>query len=454
MHFNRLLKFYKSYALIFLSFLKNSRKSKHKIYKILYFFILSKSVISALSSIYKSLLYLSYLQSNFNLSLFFSWFDSFKNGVLNSFIFNVSDLKLKKMFLREINNFFNFKSEKNVLNLFSFPQKSLFELKAKKLKKFNRFKNFKYLYRNSNRAYIRGAAEKSNLFSLAKPSFNKLNKLDFSFRGVKKFNTMKFNFLNPLFDNKVVALSRKLRTKNYFSVISKGRAYALVNRLSFFNTFAYGGFLRRRVFKSWVKFLIYFEKVNYLVALNNEEVSVDFRRSPHFFYSVYFPLVFNFRNLFFNLLKFFKRLKSVNEKLAHKNLGFWSSNDRKFNKRFFGILLNFLLFNNKKFSKIPKNLLLNSSSLFYKTNFKSLNTSKFNNLSLTKYAFLGFIKLFLENVNYLFVSLKFSEKFVNESLIKLSFTNFSLNFNTLAFNANQVKLGLNFENSKTYLNTT
>src|SRR5699024_1806027 len=99
MHFNRLLKFYKSYALIFLSFLKNSRKSKHKIYKILYFFILSKSVISALSSIYKSLLYLSYLQSNFNLSLFFSWFDSFKNGVLNSFIFNVTDLKLKKMFL-------------------------------------------------------------------------------------------------------------------------------------------------------------------------------------------------------------------------------------------------------------------------------------------------------------------------------------------------------------------
>jgi hypothetical protein len=71
-HFNRLIKFYKYYALIFLSFLKNSRKSKHSIYKILHFFILSKSIIIILASIYKSLLYLFYLRGNFNLSIFFS----------------------------------------------------------------------------------------------------------------------------------------------------------------------------------------------------------------------------------------------------------------------------------------------------------------------------------------------------------------------------------------------
>jgi hypothetical protein len=352
-----------------------------------------------------------------------------------------------------MNNLFNFKSEKNILNFFNPPKKSLLTLKTKRFKKFNQFKNSKYLRRTANRVYLQGTGEKSNLFNLPKLSFSKLNKLDFSFNGFKKFNVMKSNFLMPLFNNKVVALSRKLRTTNYFSVISRGRAYALVNKFSFFNTFLYGGFLRRKIFKSWVKFLIYFEKVNYLIALNNEEVSADFRHSPYFFYAVYFPLIFNFRNLFFNLLKFFKRLKSVNEKLAYKSLGLWFPKNKKFNKKFFGILLNFLLLSNKKFNKIPKNFLLNFSSLFYKTNFKSLNTSKFNNLSLIKYIFLGFIKLFLENINYLFVNLKFSEKFVNDSLIKLSFTNFSLNFNTLVFNENQVNLGLNFENSKTYLNT-
>lgn len=152
--------------------------------------------------------------------------------------------------MREANNFFNFKSEKNILNFFNFSKKPPVGLKTKKLKKFRIFKNPKYLYRTNNRMYLSGMGENSNLFSLAKLSFSKLNKLEFSFGGFKKFNAMKFSFLTPLFNNKVAALSRKLRTTNYFSVISKGRAYALVNRFSFFNTFVYGGFLRRRIFKS------------------------------------------------------------------------------------------------------------------------------------------------------------------------------------------------------------
>ncbi len=159
----------------------------------------------------------------------------------------MGDLKLKKLFLREANNFFNFKSEKNILNFFSFSKKSLVGKKTKKNKRLNLLK---YSYHTNNRIYFRSMSENSNLFSLAKPSFSKLNKLEFSFRNSKKFNNMRFNFLSPLFNNKVTALSRKLRTTNYFSVVSKGRAYALVNRFSFFNTFIYGGFLRRRIFKS------------------------------------------------------------------------------------------------------------------------------------------------------------------------------------------------------------
>lgn len=156
-------------------------------------------------------------------------------------------LKLKKLFLREANNFFNFKSEKDILNFFNFSKKSLV---GKKLKKFKKFNLLKYSDHANNRTYLRSVGENSNLFSSVKPSFSKLNKLEFSFGNFKKFNNMKFNFLSPLFNNKVTALSRKLRTTNYFSVVAKGRAYALVNRFSFFNTFIYGGFLRRRIFKS------------------------------------------------------------------------------------------------------------------------------------------------------------------------------------------------------------
>jgi hypothetical protein len=77
------------------------------------------------------------------------------------------------------------------------------------------------------------------------------------------------------------------------------------------------------MFKNWLKFSIYFEKLNYLIILNNEEVSADIRKSVHFFYSLYFPLIFNFRNLFFNLLKFFKFIKFINDKLVFRNFGFF-----------------------------------------------------------------------------------------------------------------------------------
>jgi hypothetical protein len=324
------------------------------------------------------------------------------------------------------------------------------KFKSKKLKSKNisKFKKNLYLNKTFNRSLLLN--ENNNLFNLGKLSFPRLNKLLFSFNFFNKYRTLKFNFLKPYFNVRASILIKKLRTRNYYSIISRGRPYALINRLSFFNTFTYGGFLRRRIFKNWVKFSIYFEKLNYLIVLNNEDISNGLSHSQHFFYSLYFPFIFNFRNLFFNLLKFFKHLKYVNDKLIFKNFKFFSSKKKQFNKRFFGVLLNFLL-NNKKFSKTPKNLLLNSSSFNYKINFSSLNYSNFNNLNLIKTIYLGLFSVFLENINYLHMGLKPNEKFTNDSLYKLSFVNFSLGFNHLFFVENQSSLSFNLESSKSLL---
>ncbi len=173
------------------------------------------------------------------------------------FIHRSSDLKLKKLFgsLSEPNNFFNFKSEDNVLRFLSgsfeaYPAKKIKPLQKKtnKNKKFNKVN--KSLLNLNNRSYFRLLNENSNLFSFSKTNFEKLNKLEFSFNNAfNNYNTVRFNFLNSHFDAKPF-VNRKLRTRNYFSIISKGRAYALVNRFSFLNTFSYGFFLRRRVFKN------------------------------------------------------------------------------------------------------------------------------------------------------------------------------------------------------------
>ena len=124
-----------------------------------------------------------------------------------------------------------------------------------------------------------------------------------------------------------------------------------------------------------------------------------------------------------------------------------------FNKRFFGILLNFLLLSNKKFNKIPKNLLLNTLSLYYKSNFKSLNVSKFNNLSIIKNLFLNILNVFLDKINYLVVNLNPNEKFINASLRKLAFINFSLGFNNSFYLQEQLSLNSSIQKSKDYLNT-
>jgi len=454
LHFYRLLKSYKIYALIFLNFLKNLKKSKHKFYKTLTAFILLRFLVLNTLNIYKSLLYVYYVQHKVNLSRFLSWFDSFKNKILTIFVYHFSDLNLKKLPLNESNSFFKFKSEKSLTHHFDFLKNSSKLKKLKKRKVISKSKRINYFLKNQNRLYLRGLNENSNLFNLSKLNFDRLNKLEFSFKPYSfKFNTSRFNFLNSHFDSRPVALNKKLRTPNYFSVLTRGRAYALVNKFSFFNIFTYSAFLRRKIFKNWLKFLIYYEKLNYLVILNNEEVSLDKRHSLNFFYSLYFPLIFNFRNLFFNLLKFFKSIKTIHENLLFKNLGFWFLKKKKFNKRFFGILLNFLLLNSKKFNKIPKNRLLNLSSVYYKSNFKGSNLSTFNNLGLIKYMFLGFFNIFLENVNYLYTNLKLNEKFINNSLAKLLFINFSLSFNTLVYNRNHLSLNTNIEDSKSYLNT-
>jgi hypothetical protein len=150
-------------------------------------------------------------------------------------------------------------------------------------------------------------------------------------------------------------------------------------------------------------------------------------------------------------LKFFKFIKFINDKLVFRNFGFWTPKKKEFNKKFFGALLNFLL-RNRKFNKAPKNFLLNSSSIFYKTNFNKTNISVFNNLNLMKYIYLGLFHVFLENITYVFMSLKPNEKFINDSLIKLSFINFSFGFNGSLYNNNQVDTSFNLESSKNYLN--
>ena len=122
----------------------------------------------------------------------------------------------------------------------------------------------------------------------------------------------------------------------------------------------------------------------------------------------------------------------------------------KFNKKFFGILLNVLLYS-KTFSKIPKNFLLNLSALNYKLDFKLLSSYNFNNLSLIKFLFAGLFKTLLENVNYVFLNLNPNEKFVNDSLIKLSFTNFSLGFKFNDFVVNQSNSTFGTQSAKDYI---
>jgi len=192
--------------------------------------------------------------------------------------------------------------------------------------------------------------------------------------------------------------------------------------------------------------------LNYLLVLNNEEISVNIRHSNNFLFSLYFPLIYNFRNLFFNLLKFLKIIKLSHERYSSRNLEFFSIKKKEFKRKFFGILLNFLLDSNKKFSKIPKNFLLNSSSIFYKLRFNGLNFSAFNNFSLLRYTFLNLYKLFLERVEYLNSGFEPREKFINNSLIKLLFINFSLGSNFFNYTLGEAMLRDSVESSKSFLN--
>ena len=176
---------------------------------------------------------------------------------------------------------------------------------------------------------------------------------------------------------------------------------------------------------------MYCEKLSYLLILNNEEISSDNRFSKVFFYSLIFPLIFNFRNLFFNLIKVFRILKILPSKAISRALNYTKSdnNYRKLNTKFFGVLLNFLLLSSKKFNKTPKNLVLSFLTTHQKLKFKGSDFLVLNNSNLIKQSFLNVFNLFLDNLNYIFVGLKFNEKFTNNNLIKLLFVNFSLNFN-------------------------
>ena len=242
--------------MILLNSFRNLKESKHKIYKILSVLIILKPLSLSLLNVYKSFLYLQYSPNAISLSKYFSWLDNFINKILRIFINKFSDLKLKNLFSSpgELNKFFNFKSENNILRYLTGSSEISKIEKSKptrKQKRLNKNKNFyKNLFPKINKLNFRILNENSNLFNFAKINFAKLNKLEFSFSDVfNKHNTMRSNFLNNYFDVKPF-VNRKLRTRNYFSILSKGRAYALVNKFSFLNTFSYGFFLRRRVFKN------------------------------------------------------------------------------------------------------------------------------------------------------------------------------------------------------------
>ena len=304
------LQLYKVYALTFLNFLKNSKKLKHKLYKAVMFLFHIHYTFSFLLNFYKSLLRVYYIKNHSYLKFFLAWYGSFRNEGLKIFLKNQPTPKVVKFFNKESNNFFRFNSETELLKGFSMKNK------LKKDVSKNLFRNLK----SSRRSLLLGLNENSNLFSVFNLKLNTLNKLEFSFKPNNQIsNSLKFNFMKPLFDTKAVSLLKKLKTRNYYSILTKGKAYALVNNLSFLNLFSYSGLMRKRIFKGWLKFLIYFEKLNYLIILNNEEVSYEIRKSPYFFYSIYFPLIFNFRNLFFNLLKFFKFFKALNNRSVFRN---------------------------------------------------------------------------------------------------------------------------------------
>jgi len=365
---------------------------------------------------------------------------------LGVYIYYFSDLKLKKLFF-ESNNFFNFKSERAMVASFgrAKPNKSGKRLKARARR--SRLVSLPI----ARRSYSSGLNENSNLFNLGGVSYPKLNRLEFSFKPDGAL-ALKTKFLDNNYSPTPIALVRKLRAKNHYSILSRGRRYALISRLSLMNLFTYGRVTQRRVFRSWLKFSIYLERLNYLLILNNEEISAGVRYSSDFLASLYFPLIYNFRNLFFNLLKFLNLVKISGNRHSARNFEFFSVRRRRFNKKFFGILLNFLLFYNKKFSKIPKNFLLNSSLVFYKSGFNGLNFSTLNNFSSLRYIFLGLYKLFLGYIEYLNSGFEPEEKFINDSLIKLSFINFSSGSGFFDFSLGQSILISNIESSKCYLN--
>jgi hypothetical protein len=248
-------------------------------------------------------------------------------------------LKSKNLKFLNLNKFTKFKSEKQLENFYTLLNKSLrfsSNLRKTKLLKFNLSKRF----------YAEELNENKSLLTLPKLNFGKVSKLLFSFNSSLNLLKMKNNFLNSYTNSHKVIMVRKLRTKNYFAVLSRGRGYALINRLSFFNINVFRGRFKKLLFKNWLKFLFYFEKFNYLIILNNEEISTELKNSIEFFNSVYFPLIFNFRNLFFNFVRFFHILKIYQERFFYTNSRFMKYKKKKFNSKFFGILLMFLLLYN------------------------------------------------------------------------------------------------------------
>jgi hypothetical protein len=395
---------------------------------------------------------LSYLNVAKNFSEaqhFIFWFNNFKNKTFN-YLLNLSFTLLKSQNLNflaskslVLNRFVKFKSEKQLEKFFVLLNKDLsFASKYHGVKspKSNLLKRFCVEELNENKS------------SLALPKLNlgKASELLFSFNLSVNPIKIKNNFLGSYTNSQKVIMVRKLRTKNYFAVFSRGRAYALVKHFSFFNINVFKGRFKKLLFKSWLKFLFYFEKFNYLIILNNEEVSFELKNSKEFFNSIYFPLIFNFRNLFFSFVRFFHVLKIYQERFFYTNSRFMKYRKKKFNSKFFGILLRFLLlYNNKNLNKIPKNLLLN----FFRINaFEHSNlifNSNYNSFGLLKTIIQGLFKVFIEKIEYLYLGFS-SEKLTNKSLAKLLFVNFSLGYNSSEYFTNQVTLIQNFSSSKLY----
>jgi hypothetical protein len=332
-----------------------------------------------------------------------------------------------------LNNFIKFRSEKELENFFAILNRGLRTYSKSRRTKFLKFNL-------SKRLYSEGLNENKSLLTLPKLNFGKVSKLLFSFNLSLNPFRIKNNFLSSYNNSHKVIMVRKLRTKNYFAILSRGRRYALINRLSFFNVNIFRGRFKKLLFKNWLKFLFYFEKFNYLIILNNEEISYELKNSTEFFNSIYFPLIFNFRNLFFHFVRFFHILKVYQEQFFYTNSRFMKYRKKKFNSKFFGILLNFLLlYNSKKFNKIPKNLLLNFFSVNAFTRSDLIFNSNCSGFGLLKTIIQGLLKSLIEKIEYLYLGF-LSEKLTNKSLAKLLFVNFSLGFNSSEYFMNQATL--------------